>query len=58
MPFTVVTTTSTLRIDADEHGVEGAHHVFRCTRTVMGAPRLVVVRRIARADVLEVRPTG
>ena len=54
MPFTVTTRSAVLRIDAEEHRVEGAHHVFRSTRTVMGAPRMAVVRRVARAEVLEV----
>jgi hypothetical protein len=56
MPFTVTTRTSVLSIDAEEHRVEGAHHVFRVTRAVMGTPRMVVVRRLARADVLRVEP--
>ena len=54
MPFTVTTRTSTLTILADEHRVEGAHHVFRRTASVMGAPRRVVVRRLPVRDVLEV----
>ena len=56
MPFTVTTRSSTLTVLADEHRVEGAHHVFRRSRSVMGAPRMVVVRRLAQADVLEVSP--
>jgi hypothetical protein len=56
MPFTVTTRTATLTVEADEHRLEGAHHVFRRTTTVMGAPRVVVVRRVARADVLAVTP--
>ena len=52
MPFTVTTRTATLTVLADEHRVEGAHHVFRSTRTVMGRPRVVVVRRLPVADVL------
>lgn len=54
MPFTVTTRTALLSIDADEHRVEGAHHVFRRTATVMGAPRRVVVRRLPVSDVLSV----
>jgi hypothetical protein len=54
MPFTVTTRTSTLTVIGDEHGVEGAHHVFRATRTVMGKPRVVVVRRLPVSDVLSV----
>jgi hypothetical protein len=51
MPFTVTTRTAVLVVDAEEHRVEGAHHVFRSTRTVMGKPRLVVVRRLPVAEV-------
>ena len=58
MPFTVTTRSGVIRIDADEHRLEGAHHVFRCSRSVMGAPRMVVVRRLARADVLDVSPAA
>lgn len=54
MPFTVTTRTSTLTVVADEHRVEGAHHVFRATRTVMGKPRVVVVRRLPVTEVLAV----
>jgi hypothetical protein len=54
MPFTVTTRSAVLVIDAEEHRVEGAHHVFRTTQSVMGKPRMVVVRRLLRADVLDV----
>ena len=54
MPFTVNTRTCTLTVVADEHRVEGAHHVFRTTRTVMGQPRVVVVRRLPVGEVLSV----
>ena len=54
MPFTVTTRSTTLTVIADEHRVEGAHHVFRTTRTVMGRPRVVVVRRLPVSDVLSV----
>jgi hypothetical protein len=54
MPFTVQTRTCTLTVLADEHRVEGAQHVFRATRTVMGRPRVVVVRRLPVSDVLTV----
>jgi hypothetical protein len=54
MPFTVTTRTGVLSIDAEEHRVEGSHHVFRTSRAVMGAPRMVVVRRLPRADVVSV----
>lgn len=57
MPFTVTTRSAVLQIDAEEHRVEGAHHVFRTTRAVMGKPRLVVVRRLARAEVVDVTCT-
>lgn len=57
MPFTVTTLDAVLEIDADEHRVEGAHHVFRTSRAVMGKPRMVVVRRLAQADVIDVTCT-
>ena len=52
----VVTTTAvgTLQIDADEHRVEGLHHVFRATTTVMGRPRVMVVRRLPVSDVVSI----
>jgi hypothetical protein len=56
MPFTVTTRTTTLTVEAEEHRVEGGHHVFRRSTTVMGAPRLAVVRRLPAADVLAVTP--
>ena len=56
MTYLVTTRTDVLTIDADEHAVEGAHHVFRAARRVMHSERLVVVRRLRRADVLSVEP--
>ena len=53
-PFTVTTRSAVLVIDAEEHRVEGAHHVFRTTQLVMGKPRLVVVRRLRVAEVLTI----
>ena len=58
MPFTVTTRSAVLTIDADEHRLEGAHHVFRISRAVMGKPRMVVVRRLPQADVLDVTAHG
>ena len=52
--YVVTTSTGTLQIDAEEHRVEGLHHVFRSTTVVMGRPRLMVVRRIACSDVVSV----
>ena len=54
MPFTVSTPSGPLRIDAEEHRVEGRSHVFRRTTLVMGRPRVMVVRRLPLADVLSV----
>ena len=53
--YVVSTTHGTVEVDADEHRVEGAFHVFRTTAHVMGRPRLVVVRRLSCAEVREVR---
>ena len=58
MPFTVrMSGSDPVVVDAEEHRVEGAWHVFRRTTTVMGAPRTVVaLRLLARPDVV-VTPT-
>jgi hypothetical protein len=57
VPFTVITTTrAVLTVDADEHRVEGSHHVFRSQRVVMRQSRSVVVRRLPLSDVLAVTP--
>ncbi|HWH29379.1 MAG TPA: hypothetical protein VNU26_10515 [Mycobacteriales bacterium] len=40
-----------LAVDADEHVVEGAHHVFRTGAVVLGRPRRVVALRVPVADV-------
>lgn len=52
--YVLTTSLGTLQIDADEHCVEGLHHVFRSTATVMGRPRVLVVRRIPVAEVLTI----
>jgi hypothetical protein len=52
--FIVATLLGPVRIDADEHRVEGLHHVFRATTTVMGRPRVMVVRRLPVADVVTI----
>lgn len=44
-----------LRLEAEEHALEGASHVFRRTVLVMGVPCPVVVRRVPAALVAEVR---
>jgi hypothetical protein len=54
MRFTVTTRSRTEHVEADEHRVEGLFHVFRATTTVMGRPRVHVVRRLPGADVLSV----
>jgi hypothetical protein len=54
MAFTVLTTSGPERVDATEHRLEGLFHVFRATTTVMGRPRLVVVRRIPAASVVSI----
>ena len=47
MPFTVSSPGSApVVVDAEEHRVEGAWHVFRRTTTVMGSPRTVVALRL------------
>jgi len=43
-------------VDADDHAVEGAHHVFRRDVVVLGRPRRVVVLRLPVGDVQAVRP--
>ena len=43
-------------VEADEHRVEGAHHVFRRDTTVLSRPRSVVVLRVAVAAVERVEP--
>ena len=56
MPFTVTTPDACFEIDADEHRVEGLFHVFRRGTTVMGHPRMMVVRRLRADAVLTVSP--
>jgi hypothetical protein len=48
----------TLIVDADEHRVEGASHVFRRDTLVMGRPRRVVALRLSLAEVLTVSRDG
>jgi hypothetical protein len=54
MNYTVITTSGPLLLEADEYRLEGGHHVFRRTQLLMGNPRIVVVRRLPEAEVLEV----
>jgi hypothetical protein len=55
VPFTVVRTTRPpLHVDADEHRVEGAWHVFRRDTLVLGRPRSVVALRLPAEDVTRV----
>ena len=54
MRFTVQLCDRSLDIDADEHRVEGAWHVFRRTALVMGQPRTVVALRLPARDVRSV----
>jgi hypothetical protein len=57
VPFTVRRPAlPPLLVDAEEHRIEGAWHVFRRTTAVMGAPRTVVVLRLAAATVTDVEP--
>ena len=57
MPFTVRRPAEPpLTVDAEEHRVEGAWHVFRATTTVMGRPRTVVVLRLPATDGTVVDP--
>jgi hypothetical protein len=42
-------------VEADDHAVEGAHHVFRRDAVVLGRPRRVVVLRLPVADGVAVR---
>ncbi len=46
-----------LLVEADEHRVEGAHHVFRRDATVLSRPRRVVALRLPVASVLAVTAT-
>jgi hypothetical protein len=45
-----------LAVEADEHRLEGAHHVFRRDTTVLARPRRVVVLRLPAAEVSRVQP--
>ncbi|HWG94929.1 MAG TPA: hypothetical protein VNU66_11945 [Mycobacteriales bacterium] len=45
-------------VEADDHCVEGAHHVFRRDTVVLGRARRVVVLRLPAADGVEVRPAA
>ena len=57
MPFTVCAPgTAPVHVEADEHRVEGAWHVFRRTTTVMGVPRVVVALRVPAAAGVVVTP--
>ena len=52
MPFTVLRPGSPpLQVDADDHAVEGAHHVFRRDVVVLGRPRRMVVLRLPQEGV-------
>ncbi len=44
-----------LRVEADDHRVEGAHHVFRRDTLVLRRPRSVVALRLPVAGVQAVR---
>ncbi len=52
--YVVTLTDGSVRIDADDHRVEGQFHVFRSTTTLMGRPRAVVVRRLPVGAVVDV----
>ena len=62
MPFTVcpaapapqVPAPAPFLVDADEHAVEGAFHVFRRSTVVVGRPRTVVALRLPLSDVQRV----
>ena len=57
MPFTVVRPSHPpIVVEADDHRVEGAWHVFRRDTVVLGRPRTVVALRLPVADVREVVP--
>lgn len=57
MPFTVVRPAQPpLVVDADEHRLEGAWHVFRRDTMVLGRPRSVVALRLPAASVTRVVP--
>jgi hypothetical protein len=45
-------------VEADDHCVEGAHHVLRRDTVVLGRARRVVVLRVPVADGVEVRRAG
>jgi hypothetical protein len=45
-------------VEADDHCVEGAHHVLRRDAVVLGRARRVVVLRVPVADGVEVRPAA
>ena len=47
-----------LTVEADEHTVEGAHHVLRRDAVVLGRPRRVVALRVPVAEVERIRPAG
>ena len=55
--YVVRTPTGPVTVDAEEHRVEGAFHVFRRTTAIMGRPRMVVVRRLPASAVLSVTRT-
>ena len=55
MPFTVVRPSDPpLVVEADDHRVEGAWHVFRRDTVGLGRPRTVVALRLPVAEVREV----
>jgi hypothetical protein len=57
VPFTVVRPAlPPLLVEADEHRVEGAWHVFRRDALVLGRPRRVVALRLPAAGVVRVVP--
>jgi hypothetical protein len=59
VPYTVLRPgLPPLTVDADDHRVEGACHVFRRDTVVMGRPRSVVALRLPVADVVTVTPAG
>lgn len=57
MPFTVVRPHQPpLVVEADDHRLEGAWHVFRRDTVVLGRPRSVVALRLPAAAVRDVLP--
>lgn len=56
MPTYRITRTdgATTEVEADEHAVEGGHHVLRRDALVMGQPRSAVVLRLPCVEVVSV----